>query len=313
MDQLVVECDEEVEVGDEVVLLGRQGDEVVDADEWAARARHHQLGGPVRDQAAHPEAPRRVTPVPSRRWAPATLEALRRAGRDVHRVPPERDEDDGRLRRGGRPRAGCSSSARARAATRTCRASPSSGGPGQLLDRLRRRRARAHPGRLLHRERGEVPPARATATPLPDEVAACAPFLEGQLAPRRPARGRLARQRGDAGPARDRRGDLDAARPDAPVEAAGSSCRRSTPPTRCAAVGASSPRCARTWCARSRRSPRPDEPRSHRRVRLRGRHAAQRARARSPHRRARAGSWSSPAGSGRARRRSSRPTPRPSA
>ena len=35
MDQLVVECDEEVEVGDEVVLLGRQGDEVVDADEWA--------------------------------------------------------------------------------------------------------------------------------------------------------------------------------------------------------------------------------------------------------------------------------------
>ena len=36
MDQLVVECDEEVEVGDEVVLLGRQGDEVVDADEWAA-------------------------------------------------------------------------------------------------------------------------------------------------------------------------------------------------------------------------------------------------------------------------------------
>jgi alanine racemase len=35
MDQLLVECDEEVEVGDEVVLLGRQGDEVVDADEWA--------------------------------------------------------------------------------------------------------------------------------------------------------------------------------------------------------------------------------------------------------------------------------------
>ena len=37
MDQLVVDCDEEVEVGDEVVLLGRQGDEVVDADEWARR------------------------------------------------------------------------------------------------------------------------------------------------------------------------------------------------------------------------------------------------------------------------------------
>ena len=36
MDQLVLECDDEVEVGDEVVLLGRQGDEEVTADEWAA-------------------------------------------------------------------------------------------------------------------------------------------------------------------------------------------------------------------------------------------------------------------------------------
>jgi alanine racemase len=35
MDQLLVECDEEVEVGDEVVLLGRQGGEAVSADEWA--------------------------------------------------------------------------------------------------------------------------------------------------------------------------------------------------------------------------------------------------------------------------------------
>jgi alanine racemase len=35
MDQLVVECDDDVEVGEEVVLLGRQGAEVIDADEWA--------------------------------------------------------------------------------------------------------------------------------------------------------------------------------------------------------------------------------------------------------------------------------------
>jgi alanine racemase len=35
MDQLLVECDDDVEVGDEVVLLGRQGDEEVSADEWA--------------------------------------------------------------------------------------------------------------------------------------------------------------------------------------------------------------------------------------------------------------------------------------
>jgi alanine racemase len=38
MDQLMVDCgDEEVALGDEVVLLGRQGDEVVTANEWAAR------------------------------------------------------------------------------------------------------------------------------------------------------------------------------------------------------------------------------------------------------------------------------------
>jgi alanine racemase len=39
MDQLLVECDDDVEVGDEVVLLGRQGGEEVSADEWA-----HALG-----------------------------------------------------------------------------------------------------------------------------------------------------------------------------------------------------------------------------------------------------------------------------
>ena len=35
MDQLLVEVDTDVEVGDEVVLLGRQGDEAITADEWA--------------------------------------------------------------------------------------------------------------------------------------------------------------------------------------------------------------------------------------------------------------------------------------
>ena len=35
MDQLLVECDDDVEVGDEVVLLGRQGDAEVSAEEWA--------------------------------------------------------------------------------------------------------------------------------------------------------------------------------------------------------------------------------------------------------------------------------------
>ena len=38
MDQIVIDCgdDRTVRPGDEVVLLGRQGDEVVTADDWAA-------------------------------------------------------------------------------------------------------------------------------------------------------------------------------------------------------------------------------------------------------------------------------------
>ena len=38
MDQIVVDCgdDGSVQPGDEVVLLGRQGDEVITADDWAA-------------------------------------------------------------------------------------------------------------------------------------------------------------------------------------------------------------------------------------------------------------------------------------
>ena len=36
MDQLMVDCgDDHVEVGDEVVLIGRQGDEEITAEEWA--------------------------------------------------------------------------------------------------------------------------------------------------------------------------------------------------------------------------------------------------------------------------------------
>ena len=39
MDQLLIDCgDDDVVVGDDVVLLGRQGDEVITADEWARRA-----------------------------------------------------------------------------------------------------------------------------------------------------------------------------------------------------------------------------------------------------------------------------------
>jgi alanine racemase len=38
MDQLMVDCgDDDVARGDHAVLIGRQGDEVVTPDEWAAR------------------------------------------------------------------------------------------------------------------------------------------------------------------------------------------------------------------------------------------------------------------------------------
>ena len=38
MDQLMVDCgDEDVVVGDEVVLIGAQGDESIAADDWARR------------------------------------------------------------------------------------------------------------------------------------------------------------------------------------------------------------------------------------------------------------------------------------
>jgi alanine racemase len=38
MDQLVIDCgDDQVKPGDDVVLLGRQGDEEITAEEWARR------------------------------------------------------------------------------------------------------------------------------------------------------------------------------------------------------------------------------------------------------------------------------------
>ena len=43
------------------------------------------------------------------------------------------------------------------------------------------RRHRAHARRRVHRERREVPAARATAIPQPDEIDACAPWLDRQL------------------------------------------------------------------------------------------------------------------------------------
>ena len=50
MDQIVVDCGDDARVrpGDEVVLLGRQGDDEITAEDWAGALGHHQLRGPVR-------------------------------------------------------------------------------------------------------------------------------------------------------------------------------------------------------------------------------------------------------------------------
>ena len=53
MDQLLVDVgDAPADVGDEVVLIGRQGDDEVTAAEWADAARHHL----VRDRHRHRRA-----------------------------------------------------------------------------------------------------------------------------------------------------------------------------------------------------------------------------------------------------------------
>ena len=57
MDQLMVDCGRRpgpVAVGDEVVLLGRQGGEQITAEEWAESARHDRLRDHVRPE--HPVA-----------------------------------------------------------------------------------------------------------------------------------------------------------------------------------------------------------------------------------------------------------------
>ncbi len=56
MDQIMIDCGpvgtSDVAVGDEVVLLGRQGDEEIGADEWARAARDDQLRGALRHRPA---------------------------------------------------------------------------------------------------------------------------------------------------------------------------------------------------------------------------------------------------------------------
>ena len=59
MDQLVVDCgDDDVAAGDEVVLLGRQGDEVDHRRRVGRARRHHLLGDPLRHRRPRAARPR---------------------------------------------------------------------------------------------------------------------------------------------------------------------------------------------------------------------------------------------------------------
>ena len=84
-----------VEVGDEVVLLGRQGDETITAAEWADARRHDPVRDRVRHRPARPEEVHRVSAVESRarRRSPAPAPRPRLAARGV-------DGAAGRGRRG---------------------------------------------------------------------------------------------------------------------------------------------------------------------------------------------------------------------
>ena len=144
MDQIVIDCgpaeETAVEVGDEVVLLGRQGDEEITADEWAG------LLGTISYEvlcAIGPRVPRRLQGDPRPRGASART-GSRRGGRYDAPVAPGTDLDELAAAAAGAPAArwppaeprsssvwatpppiSCSW-ARPRAATRTCRGSPSS-------------------------------------------------------------------------------------------------------------------------------------------------------------------------------------------
>ena len=288
-----------VEVGDEVVLLGRQGDEVggrrrVGAPRSARSAGRSSAGSSRASRSSPSSDPGTIAPMGA-----GTLEALaaQAATCTACRLSETRttvvfgmgSAQSGLLvrRRGPGPRRGPPGAA----VRRAVRPAPR---PADL------RGARPHPGVLLHRERGQVPPAReprprprrgrgllavprkASSTPLDPSVV----LSLGNVA----TRVLLETDEGIS----------HAARPCCTRGVAGCWCRPSTPPTRCAAAAAWSPRCARTSCARSRRSPRRDEPHSGRHVRLGGRHAPLR-RAPSPPTARRVASWSSPGGSVRAR------------
>ena len=180
----MVDCgDDDVAIGDEAVLIGRQGAEVVTADELGRPARHDRLRDHVRHQrpGAPPLRPwgRRRRPIASTR-VPGPLELLAVDAASCTRC---------RLAEGRRR--SCSAWATRMRAVDVHRRRPGrrGGPPGPPVRRAQRQAARpADAGRSSARTREHVyianivkcrPPENRD--PKPDEIDACRPYLTQQL------------------------------------------------------------------------------------------------------------------------------------
>ncbi len=184
MDQLMVDCgDDPVDVGDEVVLIGAQGDEVIGAQEWADRLdtigyeivcgigprvpRHYRragagrrgiAGGGVGPTARARSGGRsgRMRAVPSPGGHPARR--ARRRGQHLHPVPAGRGTHPGGVRC-GRPR--CRPDVR-RGGTGRRGGSPGPalrGAVGPAAGPAHARGDGLDPRPGVHRQRGQVPAA----------------------------------------------------------------------------------------------------------------------------------------------------------
>ena len=238
MDQIMVDCGDDTSVapGDEVVLLGRQGDEEITADEWAELLGHHQLRGPVRHRPAgapgHGQGARSALggSVHRRRWPERWPSARRDAGASaprgtgVHQVPAGRMGGPRSSSAWETPAPSSSSWARGPGREEDLAGEPFVGRSGKLLDRLMWEEIGLTRGAVLHRQRGEVPAAAATGTRPRGEIEACRPYLEEQIAPDRPDGHRHPGQLRHPPPARQRRGHPAAARGGRTPTARASSC-----------------------------------------------------------------------------------------
>ena len=180
MDQIVVDCgdDDSVRPGDEVVLLGRQGDEAITADDWAA------MLGTISYEVVCGVGPRmpRVAGQPPRRARCLTPTRSSSCG------SPRRRARCARWPRGGprsssawaTPAPTCSSSARAPGREEDLAGEPFVGRSGKLLDRLMWEeigltRAECYIANVVKCR----PPHNRD--PAPDEIDACRPYLEEQI------------------------------------------------------------------------------------------------------------------------------------